>query len=72
MSWFWCVQNKHTRGREQKREKGGACGGCKRGIGEMERTGGEEEEREDREDCRRGKRKEEEKVGWRKEERREI
>jgi len=23
MSWFWCVQNKHTRGRERRKERGG-------------------------------------------------
>lgn len=34
MAWFWCVQNKHTRGREQKgREKK-----VKRGIGEEYRA----------------------------------
>lgn len=42
MSWFWCVQNKHTRGREQKRdsrERGAGGGGVKvkRGFREGER-----------------------------------
>lgn len=41
MSWFWCVQNKHTRGREQKkkREKWGGGGiKVKRVFREMEST----------------------------------
>lgn len=46
MSWFWCVQNKHTRGRAPKRESGERGIKVKRGFREMERTGEEEGERE--------------------------